>query len=153
MLQKIGYFNAQEALADDDLLTFKQGVRDLHESLEAMKTPEITDQLLTVFRRIDQHLRTDAEHIEHITEIAQARSLFETYSEAILDMEERFGHLGAATYYRTFCFMAFGDKGAFWMSRRSEISNPYLGSAMPRCGEVKSELPPRELQGAEEGER
>ena len=147
------YFQLPEALVLDDLATFKQGVNDLHESLNIVETAGLTGEPLASWRRIDEQLRTNAEHIEHITEIAQARSLLETYSQAILDLEDHFGHLGTATYYRTFCPMALDDKGAFWMSRRSEISNPYLGSAMPRCGEVKSELPPRELQGAEEGER
>ena len=147
------YFPLPEALALDDLAAFKQGVNDLHESLDLVDAEGLTGESLASWRRIDKQLRTDAEHIEHITEITQARSLLETYSQAILDLEERFGHLGTETYYRTFCFMAFGDKGAFWMSRTSEISNPYLGAVMPRCGDVKSEFPPRELQGAEESQR
>ncbi len=144
------YFHLQEALAADDLATFKQGVNDLHESLNIVDTAGITGEPLESWRRIDRQLRTNAEHIEHMTEIAQARSLLETYSQAILDLEARFGHLGTTTYYRTFCPMAFDNKGAFWMSRRSEITNPYFGSAMLRCGEVKSELPPRKLQDHKE---
>ncbi len=147
------YFQLPESLAADDLAKFKQGVIDFHESLNSVDPADLTGEPLASWRRIEKQLRTDAEHIEHITEIAQARSLLETYFQAILDLEERFGHVGTATHYRTFCPMAFGDRGAFWMSREIEISNPYLGSAMPRCGEVKSELPPRELQDAEEGER
>lgn len=147
------YFQLTDALAADDLAKFKQGVNDVHELLNIVDTAGLTGEPLASWRRIDEQLRTNAEHIEHITELAQAPTLLETYSQAILDLEDRFGHLGTATYYRTFCPMALDGKGAFWMSRRSEISNPYLGSAMPRCGEVKSELPPRELQGAEEGER
>lgn len=147
------YFQLSEALVLDDLVAFKLGVKNLHESLNIVDAAGLTGEPLASWRRIDKQLRTDAEHIEHMTEITQARMLLGTYSQAILEMEERFGHLEKTTYYRTFCFMAFGDEGAFWMSRKSEIANPYLGTVMPRCGEVKAEMPPRKLQDAKDIQR
>lgn len=42
--------------------------------------------------------------------------------------------------YYQFCPMAFDNKGAFWISAEKEISNPYLGEAMLRCGETKETL-------------
>jgi len=36
--------------------------------------------------------------------------------------------------------MAFGNKGADWLSEKDEVLNPYFGDMMLRCGEVKGEL-------------
>ena len=32
--------------------------------------------------------------------------------------------------------MAFDGKGADWLQQGTEISNPYFGAAMPRCGDI-----------------
>jgi hypothetical protein len=34
------------------------------------------------------------------------------------------------------CTMAFNNKGAYWVQRKGEVSNPYHGKMMLRCGEV-----------------
>jgi hypothetical protein len=36
--------------------------------------------------------------------------------------------------------MAFNDQGAYWISDREEIRNPYFGDKMLTCGVVKEEL-------------
>jgi hypothetical protein len=42
------------------------------------------------------------------------------------------------TVYQQYCPMAFDDKGADWLSKEKEIKNPYFGSSMLTCGEMKS---------------
>jgi len=34
------------------------------------------------------------------------------------------------------CSMAFNNKGAYWVQRKGEVSNPYHGKMMLRCGEA-----------------
>jgi membrane fusion protein, copper/silver efflux system len=36
--------------------------------------------------------------------------------------------------------MVDGDRGAYWLSEFEQISNPYFGSMMLRCGEVRQTL-------------
>jgi Cu(I)/Ag(I) efflux system membrane fusion protein len=36
--------------------------------------------------------------------------------------------------------MAFDDRGAAWIQGSQEISNPYFGDMMLRCGEIKEVL-------------
>jgi Cu(I)/Ag(I) efflux system membrane fusion protein len=36
--------------------------------------------------------------------------------------------------------MAFNDAGAYWLSKTSDIKNPYFGKKMLICGEVKDSL-------------
>lgn len=145
------YFSAQEALAADDLEKFQAGAKEIHVSLDAVEVKGLIGESLGKYRRIEKSLRTDAEHIQHITELEKARSLFETYSRAILDLEEIFGHVGDSTYYQTYCPMAFNDKGASWLARQSEINNPYFGTMMLRCGEVKNEFAARDTNKTKAG--
>nr|MBA4168268.1 DUF3347 domain-containing protein [Chitinophagaceae bacterium] len=42
---------------------------------------------------------------------------------------------GQKVYYQ-FCPMAFKNQGAYWLSDKREIRNPYLSSKMPTCGEI-----------------
>ena len=36
--------------------------------------------------------------------------------------------------------MAFDRKGDYWISDSKIVQNPYLGTKMPTCGDVKEEL-------------
>ena len=36
--------------------------------------------------------------------------------------------------------MANDDKGGYWLSIEKEIKNPYFGSKMLKCGEVKGTI-------------
>ena len=81
------------------------------------------------------------------TDIETARALFETYSKAIIELEEWFGHLGSRSHYVTFCPMAFDNRGASWLAREEQISNPYFGASMLRCGEVRDQASPRDDSG------
>jgi Cu(I)/Ag(I) efflux system membrane fusion protein len=39
-----------------------------------------------------------------------------------------------------FCPMAFNDKGAYWLQKSSEVENPYFGSQMFHCGDIKKKF-------------
>ncbi len=70
--------------------------------------------------------------------IKEQRELFETISEAILELCQTEGT--ETTVYHQYCPMAFGNKGASWLSYSKEIRNPYFGNMMLKCGMVKAEI-------------
>jgi membrane fusion protein, copper/silver efflux system len=39
--------------------------------------------------------------------------------------------------YKMYCPMAFDDEGAYWLSDRDQILNPYFGDAMLSCGVIE----------------
>ncbi|MEA3224871.1 MAG: hypothetical protein U9Q07_02900, partial [Planctomycetota bacterium] len=49
----------------------------------------------------------------------------------------KFGIPQGKTLYKTYCPMAFDDKGADWLQLDEDILNPYFGASMLLCGEVK----------------
>ena len=71
--------------------------------------------------------------------IEMKRSHFELVSDHLTIAIKSFGFelRNKNTLYVQFCPMAFDNKGAFWLSADEEISNPYFGDMMLRCGETK----------------
>jgi membrane fusion protein, copper/silver efflux system len=64
------------------------------------------------------------------------RAAFEQLSDAIIALLDRYGVSGTPLY-KQYCPMAFNDKGSYWISSERAIRNPYFGSAMLACGEVR----------------
>ena len=72
-------------------------------------------------------------------DIEKQREIFSALSSQIIETVETF-NLKIETVYVSYCPMALGDKGAFWLSKTEEINNPYFGDKMLRCGEVKKKI-------------
>jgi len=94
-------------------------------------------------KRKFEDLEDDArEHAEHIGanggNIKHQREHFELLSKDMYDLVKAFG--AGQVLYKDFCPMYNNNKGAFWISETKEISNPYLGKEMPKCGIVKEEI-------------
>ncbi len=64
------------------------------------------------------------------------RAAFEQLSDALIVLVDRYGVSGK-TLYKQYCPMAFDDKGSYWISAERVIRNPYFGSAMLACGEIR----------------
>ena len=47
--------------------------------------------------------------------------------------------LSRGILYRAYCPM-YGSQGAYWFTAADTIRNPYMGSAMPGCGEIQDTL-------------
>ena len=73
------------------------------------------------------------------TDVEIQRAAFSQLTNALYSSIKTFGVEGLDAYYQ-FCPMAFDSKGAFWISDEKEISNPYFGEKMLRCGETKETL-------------
>lgn len=67
------------------------------------------------------------------------RESFNMVSEMLYDFVKTTG-LKSTTVYRQYCPMAFNDKGAYWLSDKAEILNPYFGDEMLNCGSVSDTL-------------
>ena len=63
-------------------------------------------------------------------------------SEAVIELQRLFGHRGSDTWHIAFCPMAFDNKGARWLQRGTEISNPYFGASMLTCGDIGEAFEP-----------
>lgn len=111
------YITAQEALASDDFPQAKQAFVSLAKESEGDV----------------QELALKAAEAE---DIGQARFEFKFLSERVEHLEIPEGYMVA------YCPMADEGKGATWVQKDGEISNPYFGAKMLRCGVRKEEGTP-----------
>ncbi|RNC80996.1 MAG: DUF3347 domain-containing protein [Phycisphaera sp.] len=132
------YFDAQEALAADDLGGFLQATGDLRTAIGFVEEAGLVGEPLATWRRASARLRVEGA----LTDIEIARVRFEDMSEAVISLQDRFGHRGSETWHAAFCPMAFDNAGAEWLQRDTQINNPYFGDSMLRCGEIRGEFPP-----------
>jgi len=135
------YFDAQVALAADDLDGFNLAVEDLRSAVGFVEEVGLVGEPLGAWRRAQAKLRVEPGS----TDIDRARTVFGTVSEAIISLQRRFGHHGSETWHVAHCPMAFGNEGADWLQRGTEIVNPYMGTAMLRCGTVEGAFAPLSL--------
>lgn len=77
--------------------------------------------------------------IHNETDLEKQRVLFSDLTNALYTSFKMYTVNGLHAYYQ-YCPMAFDNKGAYWISREEEISNPYFGEQMLRCGETKENL-------------
>ncbi|MFN8335429.1 MAG: efflux RND transporter periplasmic adaptor subunit [Cyclobacteriaceae bacterium] len=67
------------------------------------------------------------------------RASFSKLTGAYYGALKMFRVTGLKAYYQ-YCPMAFDNKGAYWISQEEQVSNPYFGEQMLRCGETKEIL-------------
>jgi uncharacterized protein DUF3347 len=77
--------------------------------------------------------------IEATNDIEVQRKAFSTLSDNLYKSIKAFGLGGKEAFYE-FCPMAFNNDGAYWLSDKEQIRNPYFGDKMLTCGEVKEKL-------------
>lgn len=134
------YLMLQSALAKDDLVAvqvsegdFLAKLKDLAASKEAKPAG---------WSGMTADLLTELQVITAPQTLLAYRSRFETVSNYILAIQKQVGHANDRVMYEIFCPMAFDNKGASWFQAEKQVSNPYFGSAMLRCGEVTHTLMP-----------
>tara|TARA_R110002111_G_scaffold252122_2_gene316772 strand:+ start:47 stop:616 length:570 start_codon:yes stop_codon:yes gene_type:complete len=127
------YLDAQERLADDDLSGYLDAAMQLDRSVESVRVVGLVGESLGTWRRVASKLSQESP----ATTMDAARLNFERMSEAIMELQDRFGNAADETIYTAYCPMAFDFKGAKWIQRGQEINNPYFGSEMLRCGDIE----------------
>ena len=82
------------------------------------------------------------EHATHIGDNAgkleHQRKHFDMLSQDMNELLKTFD--AGQKLYQVFCPMYNNGKGAIWISESKQIRNPYYGSEMLTCGEIKKEL-------------
>ena len=71
-----------------------------------------------------------------------ARLQYEAWSQAVIEVETRYGNPTDRTLYLMHCPMAFNNTGGDWFQAEKDLLNPYFGASMLRCGEVVRESRP-----------
>ncbi len=118
------YLAMQSALASDALDTAKAQAKDMMEVTgHAGALPELLHNMLA------------AESLE-----AFRKPYFETLSNAMIAAVKANSDAFASGLYLMHCPMVYEDRGADWLQSDQKLMNPYYGSMMLHCGELKEAI-------------
>jgi len=82
---------------------------------------------------------TSLKEINQNPTVDEMRKSFVSFSENMIKVFKAFG-TGNNKAYIQYCPMANQNIGAFWLSKESQIKNPYYGNMMLRCGETRDTI-------------
>jgi Cu(I)/Ag(I) efflux system membrane fusion protein len=134
------YFDLQQALAADETPAESAG-QSLANTARALSNSTAIPEPL---RKPLIDINTNAEHLHHM-DLAAARQEFKPISHAIITLATQLRSEDAQQPFTHFyCPMVPGG-GGDWLQPGGELSNPYFGRQMIRCGEKVSELPTKDV--------
>ncbi len=136
------YLNAQRALAGDKEKAAREALKKLAQALPKVDSSPLEASAQEKWTDISRRLIKDLKQLDDVQNIQGLRDLFIPLSRAMIDLERAFGHPSDQPHRIAFCPMANGGEGAAWLQTGKEVNNPYYGSAMLRCGEIRAVFPP-----------
>lgn len=133
------YLQLKNALAADDGKGAAKAADEMKASLSAIDVSRFDSAQKKSYNNLADDIKEHTEHIgANASDIEHQREHFEMLSGDMIDLVKALGT--TSTMYADYCPMYNNNKGGMWLSEAKEISNPYLGKKMPKCGVVKAEI-------------
>ncbi len=133
------YLKFKEALVNDDFSSANKLAVQLNKQIKEIKRDQFDNETAKIWESFKKELVKATNAITAAKDIQEIRNNFDELSETIIGMVNTF-QLAKKEIYVLHCPMANNNKGAFWLSESSEVKNPYYGSAMLTCGEVRDTI-------------
>ena len=133
------YISLKNSLVKDNGDSARNSSKILFYDLQEFKVDELTAVQKKVWNQFAEKISYDAEHIKGTSELEHQREHFVTLSANMFKLLKGLS-MNSIKLYHQFCPMANDGKGAYWLSEKEEISNPYMGKKMPKCGSTKDSL-------------
>jgi len=95
--------------------------------------------LISTAKAMAQGISADLKGLLGEKDIEAKRKSFQMISEQVYDLV-RVVQYDREVVYHQHCPMAFDNAGANWLSRSTDVRNPYLPKKMLTCGEVTDSL-------------
>jgi hypothetical protein len=122
------YIAIKSALASDDADKTSKAATEFIKTASAIDYKMVSEGNLNI-------LRKDATVISEARTISAQRETFYNLSDSMIALTKEF-KLSEKPIYVQHCPMADGS----WLSDEKKIINPYYGSSMLSCGNVKAEI-------------
>ena len=133
------YFKLKDYLVQDNFDKAVQSGMDMNKALDNISMGIFNGEAHIIWMKYQPTLKNNLQHIDQMKSIDDLRNAFIGISSAMIALSESFGSLNGEVYVQH-CPMADNHKGADWLSKEKNIKNPYFGSAMLACGEVKETI-------------
>ncbi|SFN81224.1 membrane fusion protein, Cu(I)/Ag(I) efflux system [Bizionia echini] len=130
------YINLKNALVKEDSKITSVNSTSLLENLDKVDMKLLSDNNAhTHWMSLVKEIQSSATSISKTSDIKEQRGHFKYLSSHLINAVQLFGV--KEKVYVEFCPMADNNNGAYWLSKEEKVINPYFGSAMLTCGEVK----------------
>ncbi|MBF8963744.1 DUF3347 domain-containing protein [Pontibacter sp. FD36] len=128
------YIVLKDAMVESDPEAAKEAANAVLTSANAMPvaTLQVPEQKEFAEEQIEK-VRNAAAAIAGTNDLGEQRNQLEDLSEAVFSLTKAFGATDQKVYYQH-CPMVNNNQGAYWVSTKPEIRNPYFGSSMLKCG-------------------
>ncbi|ALJ03904.1 RND transporter [Pseudalgibacter alginicilyticus] len=130
------YINLKDALIKEDSKNTSVDATSLVNNLGKVDMKLLSDNNShTHWMSLVGDIQSSATAISKTSDIKEQRDHFKHLSLNLINAVQLFGV--KEKVYVEFCPMGDNNKGAYWLSKEEKVINPYFGSAMLTCGEVK----------------
>lgn len=129
----------KDALVASDAAGASGSANEVKAALSKVDLSLLKDEELMDWMAYLKTLNESLDVIGAKNELSDQRKAFSFFSDALYNSLREFGTGGLTVYY-DYCPMANNNAGAYWLSDKKEIENPYLGSSIPACGKLKETL-------------
>jgi len=131
------YLAASKSLSEDNLRTAADNFGKFKDEINKVIANNAFDGKEEGLAGKINLMRAKLENIDY--ELSSLRGQFSEISNILKEIFDEYEYKEDTNLYLSFCPMAFGDKGGYWLQDSKEINNPYLGTKMPDCCEIKKE--------------
>lgn len=135
------YLGLKNNLVQDDLTNAQQAVEKLLRSTKTVKMNWFEGEAHMAWMDYSKKIVASLKTMEDAGNLEGIRKPFITLSEQMIFLSQAFQPMEQELYIQ-FCPMADHNKGADWLSMKTDILNPYFGDAMLTCGEVTDSIAP-----------
>lgn len=133
------YFELKKSLVQSDFSLTQSNAKKLESVLKKVDMKLLEDEAHKAWMEQFSKLNENITLLKTAVNIEKQREIFSALSNQIIETVETFS-LKTEKVYVSYCPMALNDKGAYWLSEKEEINNPYFGDKMLKCGEVKKTI-------------
>ncbi|MEQ3664123.1 efflux RND transporter periplasmic adaptor subunit [Olleya sp.] len=130
------YINLKDALVKEDSKSTSANATTLLNKLNKVDMKLLSDNKAhNHWMSLEGEIKSSATSISETSDIKAQRDHFKHLSSNLINAVQLFG-INEKVYVE-FCPMSDNNNGAYWLSKEEKVINPYFGSAMLTCGEVK----------------
>ena len=132
------YDKISKELSKDSTKNLKTNSDTLSALLQEIKVDEEDSKTSDFWNSKSKEIELSLNVLKTSSSLKEARKNFEALSIAMIETVQTLGTVDDINL--AFCPMAFNDKGAYWLQKASEVENPYFGSQMFHCGDIKKKF-------------
>ncbi|MBO6522538.1 MAG: efflux RND transporter periplasmic adaptor subunit [Balneolaceae bacterium] len=128
------YIDLKNSLASDKEAQVASKAQSIQASLNNVDMGLLSQKGHMIWMSQSDSIKTALNQLIEAKDISEQREGFENLSNIMLKVAKTYPIKGI--YFQQFCPMANDGKGAYWLSEKEPIQNPYFGSRMISCGET-----------------